>query len=111
MCTCGHEQAVHRHLGMGSCTTCSCRGFTPGRQLHSDPPSDARARAMSDRQQLPDGFRQIAPNVVVSAEQVLVFGIPAEPETANGGGLSDHNCDAMGCGSGEHVIFRARLQP
>ncbi len=40
--------------------------------------------------------------VFVGKGQVIVIGCPEEDD-------EEHNCDVMGCGSVEHIIFRAHI--
>ena len=55
---------------------------------------------------VPDGYAQIASNVYVSADRIVVTGTPSDVEDENDPAY--HNCDAMGC-RWEHVIYTAAL--
>jgi hypothetical protein len=56
----------------------------------------------------PAGFREVAPNVHVSASEVVVLGQPADVEDETHPDY--HSCDTMGCSSvGPHVVFRSAL--
>lgn len=54
---------------------------------------------------IPEGAKLI--EAYLTGTEVIVMGDPPDEETV--GEESAHNCDAMGCGSLSHVIYRFRL--
>lgn len=56
------------------------------------------------KENIPQGYRKLdgVTGVYVSDQEIVVIGyIDGEDET--------HNCDAMGCSSVSHVIFRTKI--
>jgi hypothetical protein len=58
----------------------------------------------------PEGFSEVAPNVFVGKGEIVVCGDPPDTEhLTDDNDPRHHNCDAMGCGSFSHVVFRGKL--
>lgn len=51
---------------------------------------------------LPEDWKEVTASVYVKGREIVITGTPEED--------SAHNCDHMGCGSIEHVLYRGKLE-
>lgn len=55
--------------------------------------------------EIPKGYKEITDTVegvFISDREIIITGIPDEDD-------ENHNCDAMGCSSVSHVLFRFNI--